>query len=95
MHLDQISKINGAEEDNATFLTEGIGAIASNEKLAQIGDLKRARQLFASIIKTNRKNASGWISAARLELQAGNQSAADRFFVFAGWTTRAIDQNGL
>ena len=81
MHLDQISKINGAEEDNATFLTEGIGAIASNEKLAQIGDLKRARQLFASIIKTNRKNASGWISAARLELQAGNQKQARALIV--------------
>ena len=46
------------------------------KKLAEIGDLKRARQLFASIIKTNKKNPSGWISAARLEFQAGNQKQA-------------------
>ena len=73
MHLDQISKPTTVSNFEPV---ETVTAIASDEKLAEIGDLKRARQLFASIIKTNRKNAAGWISAARLEFQAGNQKQA-------------------
>lgn len=86
MHLDQVSKSNTVEGGHSDlYAVEGQidypeqteqTAIASDEKLAEIGDLKRARQLFASIIKTNKKNASGWISAARLEVQAGNMKQA-------------------
>lgn len=88
MHLDQLTQgqkgqvytnnNSNIDQDSSTSATSAAStlAIASDEKLAEIGDLKRARQLFASIIKTNRKNPSGWISAARLELQAGNQKQA-------------------
>lgn len=38
---------------------------------AEIGDIKRARALLQSLIKTNPKNASGWIGAAWLESTAG------------------------
>jgi pre-mRNA-processing factor 6 len=85
MHLDRASKaieskvpaavISQGDEESAPP-PSSIIAIASDDKLADIGDLKRARQLFASIIKSNRKNPSGWISAARLEFQAGNQKQA-------------------
>jgi pre-mRNA-processing factor 6 len=71
MHLDQISKPTTSNSEQVDTV-----AIASEEKLAEIGDLKRARQLFALIIKSNRKNPAGWISAARLEFQAGNQKQA-------------------
>lgn len=73
MHLDQISR---STTSTANFEQVDSVAIASDEKLSEIGDLKRARQLFASIIRTNRKNPAGWISAARLEFQAGNQKQA-------------------
>lgn len=75
MHLDQVS-IGSTAMAIDSNPQEQVSAIASDEKLAEIGDLKRARQLFASIIKTNKKNASGWISAARLEVQAGNMKQA-------------------
>ncbi|CAG9460105.1 unnamed protein product [Pedinophyceae sp. YPF-701] len=42
----------------------------------EISDLKRARLLFKSIIQTNPTNYTGWIGAARLEVQAGNPQAA-------------------
>ncbi|KIY64980.1 hypothetical protein CYLTODRAFT_492693 [Cylindrobasidium torrendii FP15055 ss-10] len=43
-------------------------AIKSN---AEIGDIKRARMLFESLIKSNPKHAPGWIAAATLEEHAG------------------------
>ena len=76
MHLDQLSQGQCQSNQPGPELTADSLAVASDEKLAEIGDLKRARQLFASIIKTNKKNPSGWISAARLEFQAGNQKQA-------------------
>ena len=79
MHLDQLKGIGtDSHPTNTDSISVGskTAAVASDEKLADIADLKRARQLFASIIKTNKKNPSGWISAARLEFQAGNQKQA-------------------
>ena len=41
-----------------------------------IGDIKRARMLFNSLVKSNPKHAPGWIAAARLEEYAGRMAAA-------------------
>ena len=38
---------------------------------AQVGDIKRARTLLESVIKTNPSHAPGWIAATRLEELAG------------------------
>jgi pre-mRNA-processing factor 6 len=43
---------------------------------AEIGDIKRARMLFDSLIKSNPKHAPGWIAAAALEEHAGRMVAA-------------------
>lgn len=43
---------------------------------AEIGDLKKARSLLDSVIKTNPKHAPGWIAAARLEEHAGKMVTA-------------------
>ncbi|KAI9624055.1 hypothetical protein H4Q26_017066 [Puccinia striiformis f. sp. tritici PST-130] len=43
---------------------------------AEIGDIKRARALLASLTKSNPKHAPGWIAAARVEVAAGKQVAA-------------------
>lgn len=42
----------------------------------EIGDTKRARTLFASLIKSNPKHAPGWIAAASLESIDGRMVAA-------------------
>ena len=42
----------------------------------QVGDIKRARVLLESVIKTNPKHGPGWIAAARLEEYAGKIVAA-------------------
>ena len=46
---------------------------------AEIGDIKRARMLFDSLVKSNPKHAPGWIAAARLEEHAGRMVAARKF----------------
>ncbi|KAL6303914.1 PRP1 splicing factor, N-terminal-domain-containing protein [Sparassis latifolia] len=43
---------------------------------AEIGDIKRARMLFDSLVKSNPKHAPGWIAAACLEEHAGRMVAA-------------------
>jgi len=43
---------------------------------AEIGDIKRARMLFDSLVKSNPKHAPGWIAAARLEEHAGKMVPA-------------------
>lgn len=43
---------------------------------AEIGDIKRARLLFDSLIKSNSKHAPSWTAAARLEEHAGKMVAA-------------------
>ncbi|KAJ1020082.1 hypothetical protein NDA16_004362 [Ustilago loliicola] len=43
---------------------------------AEIGDIKKARSLLDSVIKTNPKHAPGWIAAARVEEVAGKMSNA-------------------
>lgn len=46
------------------------------QSTAEIGDIKRARSLYDSLIKTNPSHAPGWISAARLEERAGKMVTA-------------------
>ena len=43
---------------------------------AEIGDIKKARVLFDSLVKSNPKHAPGWIAAACLEEHAGRMVAA-------------------
>ncbi|EJT98800.1 hypothetical protein DACRYDRAFT_24349 [Dacryopinax primogenitus] len=45
---------------------------------AEIGDIKKARSLFESLIKSNPKHAPGWIAAATLEEHAGHMVKARR-----------------
>ena len=45
----------------------------------EISDIKRARVLLESVIKTNTKHAPGWIAIARLEELAGKIVAARRY----------------
>jgi pre-mRNA-processing factor 6 len=47
-----------------------------HEGEAQIGDINRVRVLLESVVRTNPKNAPGWIAAARLEEVAGKIVAA-------------------
>jgi pre-mRNA-processing factor 6 len=43
---------------------------------AEIGDIKHARMLFDSLVKSNPKHSPGWIAAACLEEHAGRMVAA-------------------
>ncbi|CAO1614263.1 unnamed protein product [Parajaminaea phylloscopi] len=46
------------------------------QSAAEIGDIKKARSLLDSVIKTNPSHAPGWIAAARLEEVAGKMAVA-------------------
>ncbi|PKI84606.1 U4/U6 x U5 tri-snRNP complex subunit Prp1 [Malassezia vespertilionis] len=60
--------------DPKGYLTELSGvSVKSN---VEIGDIKKARSLLDSVIKTNPKHAPGWIAAARLEEVAGKMAIA-------------------
>ena len=48
---------------------------------AEIGDIKRARILFDSLVKSNPKHAPGWIAAACLEEHAGRMVAARKLIM--------------
>ena len=43
---------------------------------AEIGDIKRVRMLFNSLVRSNQKHAPGWIASAALEEHAGRMVAA-------------------
>jgi len=43
---------------------------------AKVGDIKRARMLFDSLVKSNPKHSPGWIAAACVEEHAGRMVAA-------------------
>ena len=62
--------------DPKGYLTELSGqSIKSN---VEIGDIKKARSLLDSVIKTNPTHAPGWVAAARLEEVAGRMAVARR-----------------
>lgn len=77
LKLDQVS---GTTSGTATsvdpkgYLTS-LDSVAIKSE-AEIGDIKRARMLFDSLVKSNPKHAPGWIAAACLEEHAGRMVAA-------------------
>ncbi|OBT55998.1 pre-mRNA-processing factor 6 [Pseudogymnoascus sp. 24MN13] len=83
VRLDQASAGNGGDSvagsatniDPKGYLTS-LAKSHIGEGDAQVGDIKRARVLLESVIRTNPKHAPGWIAAARLEELAGKMVAA-------------------
>ena len=65
-----------ASVDPKGYLTSLDSVVIKSD--AEIGDIKRARLLFDSLIKSNPKNAPGWIAAASLEEHAGKMIAAQK-----------------
>lgn len=80
LKLDQASGTSTSLSGSATsidpkgYLTSLDSVILKTD--AEIGDIKRARMLFDSLVKSNPKHAPGWIAAARLEEHAGRMVAA-------------------
>ena len=75
-------KISGTQTSTGTstsidpkgYLTSLNSVVTKSD--AEIGDIKRARMLFDSLVKSNPKHGPGWIAAARLEEHAGRMVAA-------------------
>ena len=82
VRLDQVAQGSGAESTGGTSTSVDpkgyLTSLTKSELLGHmnVGDVKRARPLLESVIKTNPKHAPGWIAAARLEEFAGKQVAA-------------------
>ncbi|KAF9519699.1 hypothetical protein BS47DRAFT_1375004 [Hydnum rufescens UP504] len=77
LKLDQISdSVAGSSStiDPKGYLTDLNSVHIKTE--AEIGDIKRARMLFDSLVKSNPKHAPGWIAAACVEEHAGRMVAA-------------------
>ncbi|KAI0260679.1 PRP1 splicing factor, N-terminal-domain-containing protein [Gloeopeniophorella convolvens] len=79
LKLDQVSGTSttsglSTSIDPKGYLTSLDSQVIKSE--AEIGDIKRARMLFDSLIKSNPKHAPGWIAAAALEEHAGRMVAA-------------------
>ncbi|UZJ57256.1 hypothetical protein CBS101457_006576 [Exobasidium rhododendri] len=70
------STIGGSSStiDPKGYLTELSSTVTKSA--SEIGDIKKARSLLDSVIKTNPKHAPGWIAAARLEEVAGKMAIA-------------------
>ncbi|KAG5221482.1 Pre-mRNA-processing factor [Salix suchowensis] len=62
--------------DTWGYLTSIDSASVMLKTSAEFGDIKRARMLFDSLVKSNPKHAPGWIAAACLEEHAGRMVAA-------------------
>ncbi|KAI0309273.1 PRP1 splicing factor, N-terminal-domain-containing protein, partial [Amylostereum chailletii] len=74
LKLDQIS---GASTSSAIDQAVYLKSIDfAHRTTAEIGNIKRARILFNSLIKSNPNHAPGWISAAALEEHAGHMVTA-------------------
>ncbi|KAG8897540.1 hypothetical protein FRB99_008100 [Tulasnella sp. 403] len=77
LKLDQISgSIAGTSTsiDPKGYLTDLNSVVLKTD--AEIGDIKRARMLFDSLVKSNPKHAPGWIAAACVEEHAGRMVTA-------------------
>ncbi|KAF8234443.1 hypothetical protein L208DRAFT_1261695 [Tricholoma matsutake] len=77
LKLDQISGSTSGTStsvDPKGYLTSLNSVVLKSD--AEIGDIKRARMLFDSLVKSNPKHAPGWIAAACLEEHAGRMVAA-------------------
>lgn len=78
LQLDQLSK-DAASGTSTSIDPKGYMTALNSQIMhsdAQIGDIKRARQLLDSVIKTNPKHGPGWIAAASLEVHAKKMVAA-------------------
>lgn len=60
--------------DPSGYLTELSSTVTKSA--SEISDIKKARALLDSVIKTNPKHAPGWIAAARVEEVAGKMAIA-------------------
>ncbi len=83
VRLDQAAQGSGTDSVAGTSTTidpKGYLTSLSKSELkageVPVGDVKRARVLLESVIKTNPKHGPGWIAAARLEEFAGKIVAA-------------------
>ncbi|KAG6816969.1 hypothetical protein H0H87_001284 [Tephrocybe sp. NHM501043] len=81
LKLDQISNIASGSSSGTSTSVDPKGYLTSLDSViiksdAEIGDIKRARMLFDSLVKSNPKHAPGWIAAACLEEHAGRMVAA-------------------
>lgn len=79
LKLDQISGTSSVAGtatsiDPKGYLTDLASVVHKTD--AEIGDIKRARMLFDSLVKSNPKHAPGWIAAACVEEHAGRMVAA-------------------
>lgn len=80
LKLDQVSNTSAASSGTSTsvdprgYLTSLNSVVIKSD--AEIGDIKRARMLFDSLVKSNPKHSPGWIAAACLEEHAGRMVAA-------------------
>ncbi|TFY64399.1 hypothetical protein EVG20_g5958 [Dentipellis fragilis] len=79
LKLDQISGTataagSASSVDPKGYLTSLNSVVLKTD--AEIGDIKRARMLFDSLVKSNPKHSPGWIAAAALEEHAGRMVAA-------------------
>jgi pre-mRNA-processing factor 6 len=79
LKLDQISDTQPSSGtatsiDPKGYLTDLASVVHKTD--AEIGNIKQARMLFDSLIKSNPKHAPGWIAAARLEEHAGRMVIA-------------------
>ncbi|KAF7767988.1 hypothetical protein Agabi119p4_7231 [Agaricus bisporus var. burnettii] len=79
LKLDQISGTTSTSGTSTSvdpkgYLTSLDSVVIKSD--AEIGDIKRARMLFDSLVKSNPKHAPGWIAAACLEEHAGRMVAA-------------------
>ncbi|KAJ7507503.1 PRP1 splicing factor, N-terminal-domain-containing protein [Mycena galericulata] len=83
LKLDQVraSLISGTATSGTSTSVDPKGYLTSLNSVilksdAEIGDIKRARMLFDSLVKSNPKHSPGWIAAACLEEHAGRMVAA-------------------
>jgi pre-mRNA-processing factor 6 len=82
VRLDQAAQGAGTETSGTSTAIDPKGYLTSLSKSElkageiQVGDIKRARVLLESVIKTNPRHGPGWIAAARLEEYAGKIVAA-------------------
>ncbi|CAK4032202.1 Pre-mRNA-splicing factor prp1 [Lecanosticta acicola] len=80
--LDKAAQSSGTETTGTSTSIDPKGymtALSQTELKAgeiPVGDIKRARVLLESVIKTNPRHGPGWIAAARLEEYAGKIVAA-------------------
>ncbi|KAH7102781.1 PRP1 splicing factor, N-terminal-domain-containing protein [Auriculariales sp. MPI-PUGE-AT-0066] len=87
LRLDQISgtasSLGGSQTsiDPKGYLTDLNSVQVRSD--AEIGDIKRARMLFKSLVESNPKHAPGWIAAACVEEHAGRMVVA-RKIIMAG-----------